>query len=211
VPDWIATADLTLHLCAGARAGEVEAHARVLRAGRTTVVIEVGLRNSSPGHVRDIGLATMSFTVLPRRDTNPDVDEMRPAGRSTMAVEGSRLAVPLLDALGAAVADERAGRLEVPVTDWARNSMGAMQGGVVATIAEAAGEAALRVAAAAPFVVVDLQITYLSFGRVGPIETAAEVLACDARSGTARVEVVDAGADQRRMALARVRAARSVA
>jgi uncharacterized protein (TIGR00369 family) len=208
-PDWIATADLTLHLFAGARAGEVEAAARVLRAGRTTVVIEVGLRgNPLHGHARDVGIATMSFSVLPRRDSNPEVDEMRPVARSTMAVDGSGLAVPLLDALGAVVVDERGGRLEVPVTDWARNSMGAMQGGVVAMIAEAAGEAALRHAAAAPLVVADLQITYLSFGRVGPIETAVEVLACDAHSDGASIEVVDAGADHRRMALARVGATR---
>ncbi len=43
-PGWIATADLTLHLVRGARPGSVvEARASVLRAGRTTVVIEVAL------------------------------------------------------------------------------------------------------------------------------------------------------------------------
>src|SRR3954447_7274836 len=39
-PGWIATADLTLHLVRAARPGSVvEARGRVLRAGRTTVVI----------------------------------------------------------------------------------------------------------------------------------------------------------------------------
>src|SRR5438552_2029443 len=42
-PDWIATADLTLHLTGTATAGAVEARGRVAHAGRTTVVIEVGL------------------------------------------------------------------------------------------------------------------------------------------------------------------------
>src|SRR5229473_3271185 len=43
-PGWIATADLTLHLVGAARPGSVvEARADVLRAGRTTVVIEVAL------------------------------------------------------------------------------------------------------------------------------------------------------------------------
>ena len=41
-PNWIATADLTLHLTAAATDGVVEARARVLRAGRTTIVLEVG-------------------------------------------------------------------------------------------------------------------------------------------------------------------------
>src|SRR3954470_9034260 len=41
-PDWIATADLTLHLVRGAPAGSaVEARAAVLRKGRTTVVMDV--------------------------------------------------------------------------------------------------------------------------------------------------------------------------
>src|SRR2546421_3286044 len=43
-PNWIATADLTLHVVAGARPGAVvEARAAGLRSGRTTVVIEVAL------------------------------------------------------------------------------------------------------------------------------------------------------------------------
>ena len=43
-PDWIATADLTLHVVHAARPGSVvEARAEVLRSGRTTVVIEVEL------------------------------------------------------------------------------------------------------------------------------------------------------------------------
>jgi uncharacterized protein (TIGR00369 family) len=207
-PNWIATADLTLHVYRGARRGEVGATARVLRAGRTTVVIEVHLRDDT---ARDIGCATMSFSVLPRRDTNPDVDAVRPEGRSTMALEDSRLDVPLLDALGVTVVDAASGTLDVPIRDWALNSMGAMQGGVVATVVEAAGEHALRHASGAPLVVTDIQLTYLAFGKVGPVRTSVDVLRCDAQYGLARVEVFDAGADRRRMTLARVAATRSVA
>ena len=42
-PDWIATADLTLHVAGAVTEGAVEARARVAHAGRTTVVIEVRL------------------------------------------------------------------------------------------------------------------------------------------------------------------------
>ena len=43
-PHWIATADLTLHLVTAARPGSVvEARAEILRAGRTTLVMEVAL------------------------------------------------------------------------------------------------------------------------------------------------------------------------
>jgi acyl-coenzyme A thioesterase PaaI-like protein len=161
----------------------VEAQARVLRAGRTTLVLEVDLV--------DVGIATMSFSVLPRRDANLDVsDSMRPE-RTTMATATSRLSEPIHDAMGAQIVGDA---IEVPVTDWAKNSMDAMQGGLVALLADLAGERALGKP------VNDLHIVYLGFGRVGPIRAQVEQLGPHA----ARVEVIDKGADNRRMAIASV-------
>ena len=106
-PDWIATADLTMHAFAAARPGElVEARARVLRSGRTTVVIEVDLLADDE---RDIGIATMSFTVLPRRDVNPDMSTVRGQGPSTMATEESRLRLPMHEAIGIELVDASRG------------------------------------------------------------------------------------------------------
>jgi uncharacterized protein (TIGR00369 family) len=206
-PDWIATADLTLHVVGAATSGSVGAHARVVHAGRTTVVIEVELQDHAE---REIGLATMSFARLPRRDTNPDIRGERAAGLSTMALPTSRLDGPLVDMLGARVVDAARGELEVPVGEWSLNSLGAMQGGAVATVIDAAAEAAIRAAASEPLVVTDLQITYLALGRVGPIRTRVDVL--DVRDGHARahVELVDAGAESRVTSLARVVATRSL-
>ena len=207
-PDWIATADLTLHLVRAALPGSVvEANARVLRAGRTTVVIEVDLSDDSD---RVVGAATMSFAVLPRRDHNPDMNAVRDAGPSTMAVNSSRLRAPFLDALGVSVLDARSGTIEVPVTDWARNSMGALQGGLVATVADASAELALRHATGAPLVVSDLEVTFLGFGRTGPVRARADVLDASAEFGSARVEIVDSGADARVMTLVSVRATREL-
>jgi uncharacterized protein (TIGR00369 family) len=198
-PNWIATADLTLHVVRAAPPGSVvEARAQVLRAGRTTVVIEVGLVDDG---ARDIGLATMSFSVLPRRDLNPDMTDVRGSGPSTMATETSRLKVPLLSALGVSVRNAPAGVVDVPVTDWCCNSMGAMQGGIVATVADVAAESALRAAGGEPLVVADLQVTYLGFGRVGPVRTRTEVLDVAPGHGRARVAIVDAGAEHRLMSV----------
>ena len=195
-PDWIATADLTLHLVAGAGPGSVvEARASVLRAGRTTVVIEVELVDERE---TQLGIATMSFAVLPRRDSNPDVTIVRESS-STMAMPDSRLRRPLLHELGVVVRDARRGEIDVPVGAWTLNSMGAMQGGVVATVAEVAAETALRAACGEPLVVADMYVTYLGFGRVGPVRTSVDVLAAHDGHGTARVELVDAGAENRRM------------
>lgn len=207
-PDWIATADLTLHVVDGPRVGVVEARASVLRAGRTTVVLEVDLVD---GGARNVGVATMSFAVLPRRETNPDISSVRRPGSSTMATSESRLGKPFVDALGVRVVDAHAGVVDVPVTDWARNSMGAFQGGAVGAVVEAAAETALRHASSAPLVVTDLHLTYLSFGRVGPLRTRTEVLAVSVDRGVARVELFDTGADARVTTVARVVASRAVA
>jgi uncharacterized protein (TIGR00369 family) len=143
----------------------------------------------------------MSFSVLPGRDTNPDMSEVRQQGSSTMALEESRLQQPLAAALGVQVVDANAGVLDVPVSDWARNSMGAMQGGVVATVAEMAAETAARTASGEPLVVTDLYLTYVGFGRVGPVRTRAETLRVAPGAVTARVELFDEGAERRLMAL----------
>jgi len=206
-PGWIATADLTLHLVGAARPGSVvEARGELLRAGRTTVVIEVALVDERE---RDIGLATMSFAVLPRRDTNPEVNLIRESP-STMATTESRLARPLLDELGVRVRDPARGVIDVPVGDWTLNSMGAMQGGIVATVAEVAAETALRAATNELLVVSDLQLTYLGFGRVGPVRSTVDVLGTADGRGAARVELVDAGAESRRMTIAHAVATRGL-
>jgi len=197
-PNWIATADLTLHTVAGAPPGTtVEARGRTLRAGRTTVVLEVELFDDAQ---RELGLATMSFSVLPRRDANPDILEVATPGPTTMAAPESGLTGPIADMLDVRVLDAAGGVIELPVTDWARNSMGALQGGMVALVADLAAEQALCASAGRPVTVADLHLVYLGFGRVGPIRTRVQLLS----PATARVEIIDAGAEDRRMTIASV-------
>jgi acyl-coenzyme A thioesterase PaaI-like protein len=199
-PNWIATADLTLHVVGRATAGVVEASTRVLRAGRTTVVLEVVLRNGDAM----IGLATMTFSVLPRRDGNPvltfgaDV-----ARRTSLVLPGSGFTAPVLDALGLQVVDAAAGIVDVPVTDYSRNSLGALQGGVVAIAAEVAAERALRGACGTPVTVKDMQLTYLALVR-STLRTSTEVLHASAGFGAAYVDLVDVGGESRRTTTARV-------
>ena len=206
-PDWIATADLTLHVVGPATSGSVAADARVVHAGRTTVVIEVELLDQSG---REIGLATMSFARLPRRDENPDIRASTATGPTTMALATSRLETSLIDMLGARVIDAARGELEVPVAEWSLNSLGAMQGGAVATVIDAAAELATRSATSEPLVVTDLQITYLALGRVGPIRTRANVLGVGPGYAQARVELVDTGSESRVTSVARVVATRTL-
>jgi uncharacterized protein (TIGR00369 family) len=217
-PDWIATADLTLHLTGAATAGSVEARGRVAHAGRTTVVVEVGLFDdrgpAATGEV-EIGLATMSFARLPRRVENPDLSDSMTAGASSMALPSSGLQASLLDEIGVEVVDAASGTVESPVRDWSRNSLGSMQGGAVAAVIDAAAEAASGVVGAGDVgggdvVVSDLQLTYLALARVGPVRTRVEVL--DVRPGVVvtRVELIDVGGDDRVTTLGRVVATTSL-
>jgi uncharacterized protein (TIGR00369 family) len=205
-PNWIATADLTLHLTAAATEGTVEALARVLRTGRTTVVLEVTLHCDA----KPIGLATMSFSVLPRRDINPDMGATTSEGPSTMALDGSGMTAPFVEMIGITTVEATTGAVELPVRDWAKNSMGALQGGVVGMVVEASAEAALRRATGRPLVVTDLQCSYLSFGKVGPLRTSGEVLEASDDRGMARVTLVDDGAEARKMTRARAVATKSL-
>ena len=104
------------------------------------------------------------------------------------------------------VPDAAAGRVSLPVHPYLHNSIGAVQGGAMALLGEVAAAEALGAAAglpAASMVVTDLQVAYLTLGRVGPIVTRTTVLDAVAGSdgdgaaapmtGSAVVELVDTG------------------
>ena len=207
-PDWIATADLTLHLTPRPVTGELRARGEVRRRGRTTVVAEVTVDAlGADGTAVPLGVATMSFAVLPRRDDNLVVDQVESVTRATMATETSGLTTAFPDRIRVRVVDAGAGTIEVPFDDYILNSLGAIQGGVMAATAAAGAEAALEVACGGPVETVDLQVSYLALARVGPIRTRTRVLEAQPAFGAAHVEIVDTGATDRVTTLARVVAA----
>lgn len=194
-PDWVATADLDLHLTSTHGATEVEGRGRVARSGRTTVVVEVIL---VPG-----GVATMTFAVLPRRPDNPVVDgDGDPPGRRRLADGPGTLTEPFTQALAIETVEPSDGRLRAPVTPYCRNTLGALQGGVVATLAEASAAAAVGARLGRAGRTVDLHLAFLALGRTGPVVTSAEVLGLGDRAGTARVALADEDGRGRLMAVA---------
>jgi uncharacterized protein (TIGR00369 family) len=205
-PDWIATADLTLHLTPRPVADEIRAFGRVVRQGRTTVVAEVSLQDGSGA---SLGLATMSFAVLPHRAENLSIDQADRVIQMTMANSDSGFVVPFHERVDLTVRDITTGAVELPLSDYVVNSMGAIQGGMVAAAADAAAEHALRDACGGPVETVDLQITYLALAKVGPIRTRTRVLSSTPEFGTAHVEIVDTGATDRLTTMARAVAVRT--
>lgn len=204
-PDWIATADLTMHIVPCPGVTRVQAAGRVLRAGRTTVVIAVDI-TSTAGDA--LGMATMTFAILPRRDGNPVIDPVAATRRTTMARAGSGFTQSLESTTGLRVLDDRAGAVQLPLTDYVRNTLGAVQGGMMAMTAAVAAERALSAAANAHMDVVDLQVTYLALAKVGPVASTVRVLDVQSDFATAHVELTDAGADGRVTTIVRARGVR---
>ena len=208
-PDWMATADLALEVTGPVHGPQVEARGSVVRRGRTTLVIEaVVVSVDDDGHEVTVGgrtpdpvaWASMTFAVLPATGRAVGVQAAVDLP-VRWAFTGDGLPAPVLEAIAVEVVDGPAGRVTLPVRPYVHNSFGAVQGGVMAMVAEAAGAEAIGAAlggTAEDVVVTDLQVAYLALGKVGPIVSEARVLGPGpAGRSAAAVELRDAGADGR--------------
>jgi uncharacterized protein (TIGR00369 family) len=192
---------LPIHTTGRATSGVVAAAGSVIRAGRTTVVVEVDIHqetDTSAEETTSIGSVMMTFSRLPRREDNREVEIDEDSHQTVdLAAPGSRLTRPYLEELAIRVLDEAAGVVELDMTDYVRNSVGALQGGTVAILADVAGQHAARIATGKPLTTSDLAIHYLLQGRVGPFRTRAKVLRATNDTALTRVDVIDSGADDR--------------
>lgn len=208
-PDWMATAQLAVHLAephlaepvggvaAETVAGEpdesveVVIDATVRRAGRTTVVVGCEIRVDDS----EVGDAILTFVRLPRRDGNIEIADtpILLGRRSSMALPGSGFSRPFRDHIGVELTDPSTGSARLEVVDYVRNSFGAVNGGVVTSLAAGAAAALAGDRFGVPARALDLTATYLSQGKVGPLITRGRVMRCDDVTALVRVEVLDAG------------------
>lgn len=193
-PDWMATSVLSLHLGDVDPDVELVLDAMVLRAGRSTVTVEVELRQQLT-----VGTAVLTFSRLPRRESTlvlPDTGG-RPGDRYGFGglSEGSgRMGAGVggFDtAIGCRVVPGDPGRTETEILPYVRNSFGAVNGGVVAAVADAAARSV--VGDAGRWRTVDLTVSFLGQGRVGPMVTSSRLLRTGGSSRSVRVEVRDDG------------------
>jgi hypothetical protein len=164
------------------------------------VTNEIDLYAGVDGAAVRHGIATAAFAVLP----NPGRDQgsgerghgreaatgeaLAPAGPRVVAHAPSpRSALALHDRLGLRVVDRERGIVEARLDDYVRNTFGALQGGVVAVI----GEAAILAVAERPLI--GLAVRYLSLGRVGPFRTEVDALP-GGTGAVARATLRDEGA-----------------
>jgi uncharacterized protein (TIGR00369 family) len=144
----------------------------------------------------------MTVSRLPRRQDTPAL-ELETEGPETFdfAAEGSGLDQPYRDAAGVRVLDGEAGVAEIEMNNYVRNSVGVLQGGMIAVLADVAGEMAARGAAHKPLTTRDLVIQYLSQGKRGPFQSRARVVRTTEDTALSRVEVIDKGLEDRLIAV----------
>jgi len=202
-PGWVATSDLVLHRLRGLQSARLEARPALVRRTRSTIVLEVELSDGTPGA---LGLATMTFAVLPAREGQRRMGVGADTPRTEFALPGSGLEGSLVERIGARCLDAGAGRFELALEPYVGNSLGALQGGVSALLVDLAAESAAGSAWGGACVACDLALNYLALAREGPVRTEGSVLRSDATQALVRAEVRDgAGA---RTALATVAVAR---
>jgi len=205
-PDLAVTGDLRIYSTQPAKTGEVTAVGSVLRAGRAAVVVEAeiiaGITKSGEASP-SIGSTVATFYRLSRRDGNVNmVRDVISHQATTFRAEGPGLSQHLLDKAGLRVIDEAVGVVELNMSEYVRNYFGALEGGMVALMADVAGQCAARTIAHKPMTTADLAICYLSQGKVGPFCTRTKVLRTTEDSVLTRVGIFDRGADDLLMSVA---------
>jgi uncharacterized protein (TIGR00369 family) len=189
-PDWAVTADLSLRLFPHRFAGpapSVEATGSIVRAGRRAIVMEVDVRDPGGGPVAH---ATMSFTVMTRNESNQvRASELDEADATRFAWPDDAEPVPYFELVGLTIDDDGAW---VSLGEHVSNSFGALQGGLIGTLVDAAA------VAAGGGRTVAFDACYLGLGRVGPFRARGTVLG----GSTVRVELRDTGSEDRLMTVA---------
>lgn len=205
-PGWMATANLSIHSTGPVCSGMVSATGRVIRSGRSTATVSAEIFPESDEAVQSgdmVGSAMITYSRLEGAGvgSGAEFDKARHVDFQ-WSDESCGLERHLIDQTGLQFSREAPGSMVLNMTEYVRNSFGSLQGGMIALMADVAGQSAAREATGNRLTTVDLILHYLSPGRFGPFTTNAQVIRSNRDSALSRVEVKDAGDDHRIIAVA---------
>ena len=204
-PDWISTSNLSIHTTRNVTPGRVMAEGTILRSGRTSIVIGVEIqaeRTGFPNKTTPAGVAVITYSRLAGNKTGLRLKTRGNAYESEhFSLKGTGLHIPFMDKAGIQTLDRTQGRLLLEMKDYVRNSLGSLQGGMTAFLADLAGQYVASHGRKYPGQTRDLVIHFMSPGITGPFQTTADVLRMDRHAALTRIHVVDQGSDQRLMAM----------
>ena len=217
-PDWTATADLMLHEAAPLVHGPAILESHLTRAGSRLIVVGIDIYDGDgvadldelarPDRPASRGERSRDLRRVPA-ETSIVSGEFDPLGgigqRRHIEPPGGLPTEPLLERCGLTVIDAEQGVVELASTPYVHNSRGRINGGVLGMVFQGAAEAAVP-----GYVGSDLHIHYLAGARTGPVRTSTVVLRDADDHAVCAVEAVDAGNDDRILALATVTLQRGV-
>lgn len=204
LPGWIATSSLSLQVGDLPADGTLTVQPKVVRKGRTTLVLENTLAHRESGSA--VGLSTVTFARLPTRNETQAratwAEEPQP--ETTFATADSGFAKPLLETIGIRFDPEDPGLARADKTEYVGNTLGAMTGGVVAILIDAAADHfAAHVLGGVPRVR-SLEIHFLRLAKRGPVRATSRAIGRLGSGILVRVELHDEGSDDTLTSLASV-------
>lgn len=166
-PDWIATADLAVHLLHPITAGVVDVVCEPLRVGSRSIVVGARIVDANG---RSCGTGRMAFARIPGTATKASIERSPAATPARTGLDGgSPIVEPVADRCGFVPVGP--GQIRFDKTPYVENSFGTINGGVMALAAEVAAVSACGGGHA-----VDLQIHYLEQVGDGPVAVTGEVV-----------------------------------
>lgn len=199
--DILSTTDLSLRAPYAGAPRDLLVRGRALRAGRTGATTGVELWDREANRLWAYGETTFARIAQPPGSTVTAADLALPA-----IFEFHPLTRPLEDEVGVTVLDAGRGEVELALRRAVLNSQATLQGALVALLVERAGEVLAEATLGQPQRVCELDLRYLATARQGPIRSRAAFVGEPAQ-GMLRVELFDAGRDDRITATALLRVA----
>ena len=191
LPGWVVSTNLLLRTATFEHRGPLRLTARVQRAGRNAVVTAVEVTDDgAAGALIADGILTSAVLQpvggppvyqRPMVLCAPDPGDDLPGPAEFFGIEA-----------------RDAASVGLEITEIVRNPWGILHGGVTAALVDAAAEHVVGPDASAA----DVVLHFLRPGRVGPVVARAERLGVRPDGHLVRVEVLDAGAQDRTMAVA---------
>lgn len=185
---WTFTSDLSLRAPLEPAPEGIDARASILRAGRRSLTSEVALATDAGPWAYSLA----GFARVPRNPEDPEKPDIDVGEAVARWQEIPPLDEPLRDAAGIRAVDPGTGTVELDLRAELRNPAGALQGAMVALVAEAAAEDLADAHLEGPHVVTDLDIRFVSQARVGPVRSRAAFIG-PPEDRSVRVELTDVG------------------
>lgn len=191
--DWLATADIWLFERspidpASIVSDSIGLTTRLLRAGKRSTVVAVEIEAGST----PIASSTVEFSRIRRDATTLNSRSPGEPDQWVRVGSGPMLDQPLERACGFRVVDRATGAVEVHREEFVNNSIGTLQGGVIALLADVSAATLIGPGSRT----VDLHFRFLDQTGRGPALAVAEIVRTDTDGHTVKVEVVDTSTDR---------------